>query len=350
MTPLVSVVVTAYNHGRYIQETLRSVFAQTYSNFEVIVVDDGSTDDTSAKLQIFNDRILYIHQENQGVAASRNTGIQKARGEFIALLDGDDLWEPGKLAIQTEFLKRFPRAGFAAVNGQEFDQQGVKGHQLVDRELLEWLASSRCEPQGKHLLGSCYRLFLIRNRICTVSQVMFPRAVLERVGSSDSSFATGSDYDLYLRIVKDHDIVVINEFLTQWRYLPSSASGPREIRSLRWMGDDIKVLTKHLTLANAEDRVLVSNLIRTKSITLRFMQNCHYVESIRGLGDFRPKDFVSKIRASCRLIGILKTRSVPITMVISYLGGLWLPRRWVIMLRPRINKVLQTLTSNWTER
>jgi len=347
MTPLVSVVVTAYNHGRYIQETLRSVFAQTYSNFEVIVVDDGSTDDTPMKLQAFNDRILYFHQENQGVAASRNTGIQKARGEFIALLDGDDLWEPGKLAIQTESLERSPRAGFAAVNGQEFDQHGVTGKQLVDRELLEWLAPSKCGHQGKVLSGSCYRLFLIRNRIFTVSQVMFPRAVLERVGPSDSSFRFGSDNDLYLRILRDHDIVIINESLARWRYLPSSASGPREMRSLRYLEEDIKVLTKHLTLANAEDRVLVSNVIRTKSISLRFKQDCHYVESIRGLGDRRPKDLISKTRASCRLIAILKKRSVPITMVISYLGGLWLPRRWDDMLRPTINKVLRRLTSNW---
>ena len=348
MPPLVSVVVTTYNHGQYIQETLRSVFAQTYSNFEVIVVDDGSTDDTSTKLQAFKDRIRYVHQENQGVAASRNTGVQKAKGEFIALLDGDDLWEPGKLAIQTESLVQSPRAGFAAVNGQEFDLNGVTGLQLVDRELLEWLASGKSGPQDKYLSGSCYRLFLTGNRVYTVSQVMFPRSVIETVGLSDSSFRTGSDYDLYLRILKGHDIVVINESLARWRYLPSSASGPREVRSLRYMEDDIKVLTKHLSLVNAEDRVIVSNMIRTKSIALRFKQDCHYVESIRDLGDCRPKDFVSKARASCRLIAILKKRSVSITLVISYLGGLWLPRRWVSMLRPRVNKVLHTLTSNST--
>jgi|CXWL01.1.fsa_nt_gi glycosyltransferase involved in cell wall biosynthesis len=348
MRPLVSVVVTAYNHGRFIQETLCSVFAQTYPNFEVVVVDDGSTDDTATKLKAFKDRILYVHQENQGVAASRNTGVQKARGEFIALLDGDDLWEPGKLAIQTKALEESPQAGFAAVNGQEFDLHGVTNTMLLDRELLEWLTPGKYESQGKYLSGSCYRLFLIGNRICTVSQVMFPRAVLENVGPSDSNFRTGSDYDLYLRILKDHDIVVINEPLTRWRYSPSSASGPREIRSLRWMEDDIKILTKHLTLANAEDRVLLSNMIQTKNSSLRFKQDCYYVESIRGLGDRRPKEFVSKARASCRLIAILKKRSVPIAIVISYLVGLWLPRKWVNMVHPRINMVLQMLTSNWT--
>ena len=348
MTPLVSVVVTTYNHGRYIQETLRSVFAQTYSNFEVIVVDDGSTDDTSTKLRAFKDQILYVHQENQGVAASRNTGIQQARGEFIALLDGDDLWEPGKLAIQTKALEESPRAGFAAVNGQEFDPHGVTGPQLVDPELLEWLASSRCGPQGKYLSGSCYRLFLIRNRISTVSQVIFPRAVLERVGPSVSSFRIGSDYDLYLRILKGHDLVVIDESLTRYRILSSSASGPREMRFLRWMEEDIKVLTKHLALANTEDRVLMSNVIRTKSISLRARKDRHYVESIRDLGGRLPEGFVSKAKASCRLIDLLNKKSAPITMVITCLGGLWLPRAWVNMLRSIITKAVQTLRSNCT--
>ena len=169
---------------------------------------------------------------------------------------------------------------------------------------------------------------------------MFPRAVLETVGPSDSSFRTGSDYDLYLRILKCYDIVVTPESLTRWRYLPSSASGPRGVRLMRWMEDDIKVLTKHLNLANAEDRVLVSNVIRTKSISIRFKQDCNYIESIRDLDNRRPEDFVSKARASWRLIALLKERNVPIMMVISYLGGLWLPRRWINMLRPRINKVL----------
>src|SRR3989442_14831209 len=111
MNPLVSVVVTTYNQAPYIHQALQSVFDQTYPNFEVIVVDDGSTDDTPTKLGPFMDRIVYVCHENQGIAASRNAGIQKAKGEFIALLDGDDLWELGKLAIQVGALRRFQSAG-----------------------------------------------------------------------------------------------------------------------------------------------------------------------------------------------------------------------------------------------
>ena len=336
MNPLVSVVVTTYNQAPYIQQALQSVFDQTYPNFEVIVVDDGSTDDTPTKLGPFMDRIVYVRQENPGVAASRNAGIQKAKGEFIALLDGDDLWELGKLAIQVEALRRFPSAGLIAVNGIEFDEHGVIGTSLFDREFLDRLDSStESDHQFKYLPESCYRLFLVGNRIWTVSQVMIPRCVLERVGPSDSSLPIASDYDLYLRILKNYRMAAVDKSLTRWRYLPSSASGPRELRPLRWWDDEIRVLIKHLTVANAEDRDLVANQIRMWSICL-----------VRGLYHYGLNDLQSKTWASWRLIGLLQRKRVPAAIVIAYLGALWVPQKWAITLRPYITKALRTLATD----
>src|SRR5437879_2984735 len=133
MNPLVSVVVTTYNQAPYIQQTLQSVFDQTYPNFEVIVVDDGSTDDTPTKLGPFMDRIVSVRQENQGIAASRNSGIQKAKGEFIALLDGDDLWDPEKLAVQIGAAQRHPHTGLIAVDGVMFGEDGILRNVLLGR-------------------------------------------------------------------------------------------------------------------------------------------------------------------------------------------------------------------------
>ena len=102
MPPKVSVIIPAYNAAPYLAETLASVFAQSYPDYEIIVVDDGSTDDTLAVLEQFADRITLIRKPNGGPASARNAGLRQARGELLAFLDGDDLWLPDKLAAQVE--------------------------------------------------------------------------------------------------------------------------------------------------------------------------------------------------------------------------------------------------------
>src|SRR5215472_17381180 len=105
--PLVSVVIPTYNRAAMITRTIENIFAQTYSNIELIVVDDGSTDDTQAKLSGFGDRIRIITQSNSGPAVARNRGAAAARGEIIAFQDSDDLWRPTKLARQVALLSQY---------------------------------------------------------------------------------------------------------------------------------------------------------------------------------------------------------------------------------------------------
>jgi glycosyltransferase involved in cell wall biosynthesis len=104
--PLVSVVIPTYNHGRFVADAVESVLAQTYQRREIIVVDDGSSDDTAERLAPYRDRIRYFRQQNQGVSSARNTGIGLASGEWVALLDSDDVWHPQKLALQMRILRR----------------------------------------------------------------------------------------------------------------------------------------------------------------------------------------------------------------------------------------------------
>ena len=120
MHPRVSVVITTYNQAPYIRQAVDSALGQTFRSRDILVVDDGSTDDTQAALAPYRDRINYIRQGNRGVAGSRNTGVRHARGELLAFLDGDDLWDPAKLEIQVAAADSAPLSGLIAVNGVEF--------------------------------------------------------------------------------------------------------------------------------------------------------------------------------------------------------------------------------------
>lgn len=106
--PTVSVVIPTYNRAKYVTETIDSVLSQSYTDYEIIVVDDGSTDNTREALAPYMDRIRYIHQQNSGVSAARNRGIKAARGKWIAFLDSDDIWLPEKLAVQIKDISKYP--------------------------------------------------------------------------------------------------------------------------------------------------------------------------------------------------------------------------------------------------
>src|ERR1019366_6906368 len=116
---MVSVVIPAYNYGRFVTEAAECALNQTYRPLEVIVVDDGSTDDTRQRLAPYLDRIQYVYQENRGLSAARNTGIRHARGEWIAFLDADDFWHPQKTTVQLGAVAGDPAIG--VVGSPEFE-------------------------------------------------------------------------------------------------------------------------------------------------------------------------------------------------------------------------------------
>ncbi|MBD2459423.1 glycosyltransferase family 2 protein [Oscillatoria sp. FACHB-1407] len=119
-SPFVSVIIPVYNGDRYLSEAIESVLQQTYQSFEVIVVDDGSTDNTATVAQQFGDTIRYLYQENGGTAAARNTGIQMAQGDFLAFLDADDLWLEHKLAVQVRAFAEQPTLDLVSGQVEQF--------------------------------------------------------------------------------------------------------------------------------------------------------------------------------------------------------------------------------------
>jgi glycosyltransferase involved in cell wall biosynthesis len=123
--PLVSVVIPAYNYAKYLAKTLDSVFAQTYRPIEVIVVDDGSTDNTAEIVRAYPE-VRYFYQSNQGVSVARNVGITAAQGEYIAFLDADDRWKPDKLSIQITYMLENPDIGITATKVFNFLETGTQ--------------------------------------------------------------------------------------------------------------------------------------------------------------------------------------------------------------------------------
>lgn len=182
-SPLISVVIPTYNRAHMVCEAIDSVLAQDYAPFELIVVDDGSTDDTPDRIGAYGDRIRVLTQENKGVSAARNAGIHMAQGDFLAFLDSDDLWEKQKLSCQMDFFKAHP-------------------HMLICQSEEIWIRKGkRVNPMNKHkkLSGMLFEPYL---HLCLISPsaVMIKRELLETVGLFDESLPACEDYDLWLRI------------------------------------------------------------------------------------------------------------------------------------------------------
>jgi glycosyltransferase involved in cell wall biosynthesis len=179
----VSVIIPTYNRGWTIGEAVDSVLAQDYREFELIVVDDGSTDNTPEILDAYGGTIKVFRQENKGVSAARNRGIAEASGRFIAFLDSDDLWLPQKLSRQVEFFNTIPDA-------------------LICQTEEIWIRSGvRVNPKKRHRKPSGM-IFEPSLALCLVSPsaVMIRPSLLEIVGNFDETLTACEDYDLWLRI------------------------------------------------------------------------------------------------------------------------------------------------------
>lgn len=183
VNPRVSVIIPTYNRGWIIKEAIDSVLAQDYNEFELIVVDDGSTDDTSEVLDSYKDAVKVFSQRNKGVSAARNRGIAETSGEFIAFLDSDDLWLPQKLSTQIDFFNQMPDA-------------------LICQTEEVWIRNGlRVNPKKRHKKPSGM-IFKPSLELCLVSpsSVMIHRSLFERVGNFDETLPACEDYDLWLRI------------------------------------------------------------------------------------------------------------------------------------------------------
>ncbi len=200
---MVSTVITSYNKGPFLRETIESALGQDYSPQEVIVVDDGSTDDTRSIAAEFGDRIRYIYQQNQGQAGAKNRGIREARGEFIAFLDGDDLWREKKLSKQIPLFQGRSELGvvYSSVSGFSDRMNGV--------------ARTRPMRHARLRRGKVLKAILVRNFV-PFSSAVVRYSALDRVGLFDERYRIAPDYDLFLRLAREYEFDYADEVLLDY--------------------------------------------------------------------------------------------------------------------------------------
>ncbi len=191
--PVVSVILPTYNRAWSLRAAIDSVLEQHIEGSELIVVDDGSTDDTERLVSTYGRRLRYIHQTNRGVSAARNTGIRAAAGSLIALLDSDDAWLPGKLSAQLDFFEAHPEA-------------------LICQTEEIWIRNGVRVNPGKRHRKQAGMIFEKSLALCLVSPsaAMMRKSLLDEVGLFDENLPACEDYDLWLRIAWKYPIHLID--------------------------------------------------------------------------------------------------------------------------------------------
>lgn len=213
--PTVSVIIPAYNAEKTIAQTIRSIQAQTFSNFEIIVINDGSTDGTVSMVNAIADpRIKVFSYENGGLPVARNRGMTRATGDFISFIDADDQWTPDKLELQLQALQNHPEAG-VAYSWTAFVNEA--GHFLYAQEL-------------ETFTGYIYPQLLLRNFICSGSNILARRQVIEAAGEFDATLKSAEDWDYYLRLASHSPFVLVPK--CQILYLRSSQSMTAKIDTM----------------------------------------------------------------------------------------------------------------------
>lgn len=210
-TPKVTVVIPAYNAIRYLPETMETVLNQTYQDFEVLVVNDGSTDETPNWVNQLSEekpKVRMVSQVNQGLAGARCTGVTNARGKYVAFIDADDLWELTKLEKQVNSLESNPQAGLCYTWTALADSEGKSTGRVI----------------ASHAEGDVWQQLTEMNIVCCGSTPMIRRSCFDDVGLFSHDVSPSDDWDMWWRISAKYPFTVIKEPLIRYRQHPNNSS------------------------------------------------------------------------------------------------------------------------------
>lgn len=204
----VSVIIPSYNCGHFLEDALESVLAQTVAPAQIIVIDDGSVDDTKARMRPYLDWVQYRYQPNQGVSAARNHALEVASQEFIAFLDADDVWHPQKLELQFGVFRSYPDLG------------------LLGARPFAWPVPQFPSLEGRdrgRVTPVSWSQLVVKNRLCT-SSIIVRRAILDRAGRFDTEMQGPEDRDVWLRVTEIARTAILELPLCGLREVPGSVS------------------------------------------------------------------------------------------------------------------------------
>lgn len=257
---MVSVIIPAYNCQKYIADAIDSVLEQTYTDFEIIIVNDGSTDNTSAILHQYEDnqKITIIHQKNMGAATARNVGINCSKGELIAFLDSDDLWCPEKLLKQIQCMNSNPKCNMVYSDWATFDENGI-----IDSNFP--LSRNYPRPSGNvfnQLIEAC---------IISTITVLIKKEVFSKVGFFNVELECGEDYELWLRIAATNQIAYCPGVVAKYRQRSGSLTHKGRSKKT-FEPDEITVIKSILKQFPARTKDLSPKKIKTRFAKIYFQR------------------------------------------------------------------------------
>jgi len=242
----ISIIIPTYNSAQYICEAIESVLNQTYKDFEIIVVDDGSTDNTKEVIKPYLNKMKYIYQQNSGPSAARNRGIQEAKGEYIAFLDADDIWLPQKLELQIKFMEKEKEVGLIFSDMVLFNEKEIiKNSFLKEKLFFNKLSIKSLSSTEKVIYDNVFNALLQENFIPT-NTVIVKKECFNKVGFFDETLFSVEDRDMWLRIGLFYDIGFINFPLVLTRFHETNISGNQELA----LKSRLKVMKKFLNYSN----------------------------------------------------------------------------------------------------
>ncbi len=282
-TPLVSVIIPTYNRSRKVIRAIESALAQDYEPLEVLVIDDGSTDDTQEVVAAkygSTPTVRYFKKPNGGVAAARNLGLSEAKGDLLALLDADDTWHPSKIRLQAEVLNRFPDAGLVWTDMAAVSTDGKRLH---ERHLRRMYGAYEFFPTPRHLFeegleetqieglsafqGNIFSPMVLGNLIHT-SCVLLRRSRLEKVGFINESLRNcGEDCDFHLRICREGNVAYLDASLVDYEVgAPDALTSPGKmigyaLYHLKTLEETLKRDAQLITLPRSSIRKQWSNAL-----------------------------------------------------------------------------------------